>query len=334
MDAALLCAVEEAYELAISDLGRLPGGHIHDVWAAASRRGPVVLKRYRGVSPDQLLRSLEVQQAAHRAGLPVPAVIPNARGGLAAETPAGWVTVQVRAPGSHRETGRFTLALAESTGRALGRLHRALAGLARSGLAGAPAAPDPDEVRRECEAWLDRLRSVADPDEWDLLAVEEAEYRLRLLPRHTLRPAEEAVEEAQWTHGDFYPGNLLYDERDQVTAVLDWDFAAFRPPGGEVARAAFEVARSGPGKLDRGRFDAFLAAYAAEVPLTADQRALMFRRLFFHQLSVLYPLALRRLSGAALPAGWQALARRRYEIVREIEQSLDMLTEWALASNR
>lgn len=331
--AALRSSLHEEYDLAVSGLRPLPGGHIHDVWVAESGRGLLVLKRYRGypgADPSRLFKSLELQRATHEAGLPVPDVVANRRGALATETRHGWVTVQEFSDGAHRDPGRFTLALAASVGHTLGRLHRALADLAPP--AGGFVAPDASAVRRECETWLERLQSVPDPDEWDRMAAEEAEFRLRLLPARAVGPHEDAADAAQWTHGDFYPGNLLFDACDRVVAVLDWDFAAFRRRGGEVARAAFELARSGTGALDRERFDAFFSAYLREVPLSPAQRRLMFRQLLFHQLAVLYPLAFRRLPGAQLPQGWQALARRRYEVVREIERHLDTLTQWAAAA--
>lgn len=331
MNEALTTLVQSEYDLDVAGLRPLAGGHIHEVWRADSNRGPIVLKHYANIEPGQLRTSLELQQCSHEAGIPVPAVIPNRLGHLATKTGRGYVTAQSFIAGEHRGSAAFTPALAESAGRTLALVHRVLAAASPTGAPpGAPSVPSADKVRRDSETWLKELSRVPDPDEWDRMAIAEAEYRLRALSSHAIETDRYHVDVAQWTHGDFYPGNLLFDVRDQVVAILDWDFAGCRYRGGEIARAAFEVARTDGPQLDGGLFRAFLSAYARETPLSVDQRALMFHQLFHHQLSVLYPLSLRRLPGALLPTGWQALARRRYHVVREIEQNLDLMTEWAL----
>lgn len=327
MNDHLTAFIKSEYGLSVSGLRPLSGGYVHDVWRAASDRGPIVVKRYQSVDPKQLQKSLELQQAACTAGLPVPTVFANLKGQLATKTAHGWVTVQERLNGAHRDPAHITPALAASVGRTLGRVHRMLAEIPPPKIPIAP--PSEDKIRADSEDWLNRLRAVSNPDEWDRMAANEAEYRLRALSSHAIDPARYAIDVPQWIHGDFYPANLLFDEQDRVVAVLDWDFATYRHRGVEVARAAFEFARTGGGSLVRSRFDSFLSAYAGEASLSAAQRAIMFHQFFHHQLSVLYPLVLRRSPGAHLPKEWQALARRRFEVVRDIERNLDLMTEWA-----
>ena len=60
-------------------------------------------------------------------------------------------------------------------------------------------------------------------------------------------------------HIDYWPGNVLWD-KGQITAVVDWEEAAFGDPGIDVAYCRMELCLSGLGHVA----DEFLSTYEAE----------------------------------------------------------------------
>ena len=66
-------------------------------------------------------------------------------------------------------------------------------------------------------------------------------------------------------HGDYHHANLFF-EGDEVSAVIDWEQAAFLPRAYEVARACFFMFRMAP---DLSR--AFIEAYDAHSPMSAEE---------------------------------------------------------------
>jgi Ser/Thr protein kinase RdoA (MazF antagonist) len=58
----------------------------------------------------------------------------------------------------------------------------------------------------------------------------------------TLRSLHADSQPPTWTHGDYGPQNLLYDEATlHVTGVLDWEFARLGDPLDDLARAEWVV---------------------------------------------------------------------------------------------
>ncbi len=66
-------------------------------------------------------------------------------------------------------------------------------------------------------------------------------------------------------HIDYYPGNILWKD-GRITAVLDWEEAAYGDPGIDVAYCRMDMVLSG---LDQAA-DEFLAAYEAEMGPVAN----------------------------------------------------------------
>ena len=61
-------------------------------------------------------------------------------------------------------------------------------------------------------------------------------------------------------HIDYWPGNVLWDQ-GQITAVVDWEEAAYGDPAIDVAYCRMEMFLSGRGHVA----DEFLDAYQTEV---------------------------------------------------------------------
>jgi aminoglycoside phosphotransferase (APT) family kinase protein len=69
----------------------------------------------------------------------------------------------------------------------------------------------------------------------------------------------------QVVHGDYQDSNVLFDERGDVTAVIDWDKAETRTPAEEVLRAVHLSFHLAPATTQ-----AFIAGYRTTRALTDD----------------------------------------------------------------
>jgi aminoglycoside phosphotransferase (APT) family kinase protein len=75
-----------------------------------------------------------------------------------------------------------------------------------------------------------------------------------------LRPASPAL-----VHIDYWPGNILWDG-ERITAVADWEEAAYGDPGIDVAYCRMQLALDGMGQAA----DEFLAVYEADMGPVAN----------------------------------------------------------------
>jgi len=75
-----------------------------------------------------------------------------------------------------------------------------------------------------------------------------------------IHPASPAL-----VHIDYYPGNILWDQ-GRITAVVDWEEAAYGDPGIDVAYCRMQLALDG---MDQAADD-FLAAYEADMGPVAN----------------------------------------------------------------
>jgi len=134
-------------------------------------------------------------------------------------------------------------------------------------------------------------------------------------------------------HGNFHPGNLLY-AGGRVAAVLDFDSARHEPRIVEVANGMLQFAQPGergvsplewPTKLDRKRFQAFLAGYseATDAPLSAVERSMLPWLMIEAMVAEsIIPVA-NTGSFADLPAGpFLATVVRKCEWVRERAEAI------------
>ncbi len=301
------------------------GGYLHLTWRAATPEGDFLVKAYRGDDwPQQrVAETLAVQHRLAQQGLPVPAVRTNGRGELTTPLPHS-ITLAVMdfAPGAHLPPSSISPDVARLVGSVLGRMHRALRNLPMSGTR--PFIPATDLIIERAAQLLEAARSRPQPDEMDRLAMETAEYRIRAVRQRPVSPADYEHAVFQVVHGDFYPGNLLFDGQKRLTAIIDFDFCGPRWRGLELGRAVVETALRPGGSIDAAVARALVQGYQTENPLPLAERRVIFRLWYDYLLSSTYPLPLRY-RGQPLPHGWQRLARRRHDLMVWLGEHLDEL---------
>jgi aminoglycoside phosphotransferase (APT) family kinase protein len=107
-------------------------------------------------------------------------------------------------------------------------------------------------------------------------------------------------------HIDYWPGNILWDQ-DRITAVVDWEEAAYGDPGIDVAYCRMQLALDG---MDQAA-DEFLAVYEADMGPVAN--------LGFWELAA----AARPMLN---PVGWveESPARERFrQFIADAQERLD-----------
>lgn len=289
---------------------RCTGGYVHHSWRVQTVQGSWFVKHYAaaGWSQEGIVRTLQVQEAATAAGLPVPRVLRTRGGEMIAAVAGGFLVVMQWLGG---ESGGRSLKQARAAGDALGRLH---AVLARLPAAGDRLAPGRAAIMQRAQALLEMERERGLGGEAGELARQAAEYRLAACGQEPL--GEEVYGAARWQvcHGDFYPPNLLFHQ-DEVSGIVDWDFAGPRWRVMEVARAAVEAGGGADGAWRPDVACALLEAYHEQNPLSARERVYGFWLWWEYLLWSLYPWPLPYTAPDQVPADWLALAKRRHGLL-------------------
>ena len=271
-----------ARDIVISDLRQIPGGASRETWSFnATWRDPggageeprgYILRR----DPDAslLVSDRELEYAIYQAlvGTAVPA--PRA---LWLETDPAWLErpffVMERIDHCFAQPhilmsekmARPREAVAEQKMAILARIHRITP--EHAGLAVLGPAPESDAcAERELAHWQDVITHEAIEPQ-PVLAMAH-----NWLRRHLPPPAARVV----LVHGDYRTGNLLFDRRGQVRAVLDWEMAHWGDPVEDVAWLSIKSWRFAGNDWVGGVMprSAALQRYAQASGQQVDQRSL------------------------------------------------------------
>jgi aminoglycoside phosphotransferase (APT) family kinase protein len=277
--AAWLAETTGADEVTVARMALLGGGAIQENWAldvvcrGGSLDGPQELV-LRTDAPSRVAVSWDraqeyrILEVAFRAGVTTPEPIALCSDPAVLGQP---FYLMRRVPGEARgfrlvrdpvlrERGD---ALAARLGSELARLHRVTPPV--PGLEFIPVPSGPAALARVAEyrAHLDAMGSAECVLEWALAWLE----------RHA-----PTVVSPRLLHGDFRTGNYLVD-RGELTAVLDWEFAAFGDPLEDLGWMLGRYWRFGAYERDAGGIgsrEALLAGYEAEVGHAIDRGAVPY----------------------------------------------------------
>jgi len=157
-------------------------------------------------------------------------------------------------------------ALAAEHGRQIARIHRIRPPRADLAFLGEPPADATAAFIARMRGRLDEAGTPRPP----------LEYGLRMMERHAPAPLPPVL-----CHNDFRTGNTMQDG-GRITAVLDWEFAAWGDPHEDLGWFTARCWRFGQNHLEAGGIgpmDAFLAGYAAEAGWQPDPGRVRFWQL-------------------------------------------------------
>jgi homoserine kinase type II len=233
------------------------GGTNNDTFGLRTGAGAYVVKRYRTtgdrsalVYEHRLLRCLE------DAGLPfrVPAPIPARDGETLVRDGDGWLALFPLLPGRPPQFGDAPQAGA--VGEGLGRLHVALAHLT----------PEPHPSLGS-HAEFGRVHdAIPDPAVLPLAGDDVAWWSGELSAMRAFVRTTYRVLPRQLIHGDFAPGNTLF-EGERLVAVLDFEMAQPDARAIDVAAGLLFVLRPWEGPARWGAARAFACGYGHHVRL-------------------------------------------------------------------
>jgi Ser/Thr protein kinase RdoA (MazF antagonist) len=132
----------------------------------------------------------------------------------------------------------------------------------------------------------------------DAVAEGVLEAKLDLLSTIDSAPAVSS----QWTHGDYEWRNVLFDERDEVAAVIDFDNAIYYPPERDVMRC---IALTFPTLEPEA--DSFFEGYAAEHKLSPRDAASYVELYRYFSTFRVWPIRDRYLRPDRYQPRWDAL---------------------------
>ena len=285
------------YGLTDAPLTELGGGTINRVWRVDTTSSSRVLKEYR---PDfqevgRLTQIIAAQQAADAHRLPVPPLVPNQHGEAITRVDQHAYVLSEYVEGRLHEPGRVPATAARNLGVVLARLHDALLSLAPDG--SPRALPSLQAIEANLRGLLAVARRRRD-NPVDAVAEGVLEAKLNLVSTIDSVPAVTS----QWTHGDYEWRNVLFDERDEVAAVIDFDNAIYYPPQRDVMRC---LALTFPAL--EPEVDSFFEGYAA-VRKVSPRGAASYVELYrYFSTFRVWPISERYQRPERYQARWDAL---------------------------
>jgi homoserine kinase type II len=238
------------------------GGATNRVYRVAYPERVAFLRVYERRDPALVLREHALIAHVRESALPAVAPIPARDGHTVVERGGLVCALYEPAPGQQIQRAELTRAHASQAGALLAKLHCCMSGL-----------PDVGYVRWELDwdsaAWIERLnvveraivarRATDATDAWALTRLRAQRAWLgQSACAHRYQPAFPP----QVIHGDYH-GNNLFFERLGVSAVIDWEQAAYMPRAYEAVRACGLTFQLEP-ELTRS----FLAAYVEGTQLS------------------------------------------------------------------
>jgi homoserine kinase type II len=224
------------------------------------------LRVYKRFDRAMALREHALIQHVRGRGLPAPSPIVACSESVV-ERDGRLAALYEAARGAQIAPGSARLEHARAAGEALARLHRATAGLPDAGYA-------PRTFGWDGAAWVERLnvieraiRARRDGELADAWALQRVEAQRAWLSQPACPHGAAPRFPPQVVHGDYHDANLFF-EGDRVSAIIDWEQAAFLPRAYEVVRACFFTFRLAP-LLSQ----AFLLAYRSVSELSDAELA-------------------------------------------------------------
>jgi Ser/Thr protein kinase RdoA (MazF antagonist) len=247
----------------------LVGGYSNETVRVDTAGGSFVVRRYGRLHVSAAEIAFEHALAAHAASRMTEIVAPlrDPEGRTLLAAPDGGLAAVF--PYVDGVTGRRDAATGAAAARVLARFHRAVrdvhvgGGMRSVRFVGALSGLRERFVRFAADA------SVGRALDWDALIAAATAATARAAPLAAGLPHV-------IVHGDPNPANVVTGSAGEVRALLDFDFAHETERVYDLGVLLDEFARAGDdAPLDLARIAELIAAYAAEAPLTADERALV-----------------------------------------------------------
>ena len=220
-----------------------------------------MLKEYTNsaLESERMQLVCDAQEIARQQGLPVPRVVRTKDGRSFTQRNGVFFSLSEHIEGRIFPPGQMPKRAAARMGEVLAPLHRALQNLPEGT---STTVPSPDWI----EEHLLSLLAIGDGrrahNALDEVACTVLEQKLRLLKELTV-PAPYI---SQWTHGDYEWRNVLFNNRDEVVGIIDFDDLLFGNASRDITRC---VVLSFPAGSEEAI--AFFEGYASSSQVTSAE---------------------------------------------------------------
>jgi homoserine kinase type II len=263
---------------------RIEHGFVNVNWIVETDRGryflkhrhPDLYKPKRANDTRLILAQHDLMSWLREGGFPAPAIVPTAGGETLLILNSELYEIQGYIEGQPYDHNRS--AHLEAAATTLGRYHARVKGFAPRALCTHGELYSPENAIAALRLVSTRLHEACQLDEAPGLTAVFEQLRSRA---HDLagRFARHGTLPRLVIHGDYYAGNLLFQD-DEIVGVVDYDNANWQPRVVEVAEALIYFASPQPGHLkhlvypgflDWKPFARFLQGYARLVTLDGDE---------------------------------------------------------------
>lgn len=235
------------------------------------------LKQYGLRRTSERVREIQaVEQLFVAEALPVVTALPTRMGNLSF-TYKGHVTALFPFVTGKQYSGRLSVPAAASAGEMLARLH--LVGSDHAHIVGRSLTKlDSAKFIQHAEAILARIESVELKTPYEDLAREFVDLKMRLVQNNNIAYDSEYGVDKHLLHGDYHHGNLLFNNKDCVTHILDFERVVSGPRSADVAIAIFYICFDIMNLVDEidenvsfSLAKAFLESYQGTYPITLEE---------------------------------------------------------------
>jgi homoserine kinase type II len=241
---------------------RIEQGFVNDNWVVETDRGRYFLKRRH---PDlhepekandtrMILAQHDLMKWLREADFPAPAIVPTVGGQTLLILNGDLYEIQGYIEGDPYDHDRS--AHLEAAATMLGRYHARVKGFAPRALCTHGDLYSPTNASAALRLVTTRLHEACQPGEAPGLAAILQQLKSRAHDLATRFARHQTVPRLV-IHGDYYAGNLLFQD-DQIVGVVDYDKATWQPRIVEVAEALIYFASSRPGQLKHLVYPGFL----------------------------------------------------------------------------
>lgn len=247
----------------------IAAGYLNQNYVVETGRGRYFLKHHVGMRQSDLRQQHRMLGALQAAGLPVAAPLADTHGQTFLTVDRRPLAIFPWVEGEHRPGNTLTDADCFEIGALLGRTHRALAetgNVAQQTFMLPPVRPDRTLAR--AFDLRHRVQAHQPPDPFDALAEECLDFTIdQVQGAEHATGLQPCLTTWQWTHGDFYSGNVLFGP-DGTMTIIDWDRTRVQSRLFELIRAiVLWLAEQDTGRIDLQKVWSMMRGYASWVPV-------------------------------------------------------------------
>ncbi|MEO8638179.1 MAG: phosphotransferase [Candidatus Taylorbacteria bacterium] len=245
-------------------------GILNQNYFLKTTQGNYFVKSVREKSKDRIVTTFEVETYMKSQGIPAVVMLPTKAGRISVTMGDEALTLYpfIESDRSHS----YLNADFRKMGEMLAKIHRAGSRKLPDSLRDVKKFVQPESrvTAERLKEYKNEILGKHEQDETDRLFVNYIDFKLSIIPR--LESVE--LPNDTLTHGDYHPGNILFEKKSRkIIGVCDWEKAEIAPRSYELARSLFYTCFNDVGKIE-GLLEhsrEFCSGYFSVYPMDAEE---------------------------------------------------------------